>query len=135
MTRRWLRKTAALGLCLLASTRAGAQENAGDVGLARALVATESVTVAWNRAIRVSRSMPTLQVVVMPQLRRGSAIHARAWAALRELGASHVRFVPWVPYPRLAVAELEPPVTGSPSWNASLIDPIVADFAAAMERR
>jgi hypothetical protein len=89
------------------------------------------VTVDWTRVERVSRTTATLQVVVNPPLRRGSKIHAAAFRALRELGADDVRFVPWLPYPRLAVAELEPPRDGRTSWDFSLIDPLVGDFLEA----
>ncbi len=48
--------------------------------------------------------------------------------ALRDLGADYVRYVPWLPYPRLAVPELEPGV-----WDTSLIDPMMVDFFKATE--
>ena len=63
-----------------------------------------------------------------PSLRRGSAIHDAAFRALRDLQADFVRFVPWLPYPRLAVAALEPPRDDRTSWDFSLIDPLVIDF-------
>jgi hypothetical protein len=71
--------------------------------------------------------------VVNPLLRRGSVIHDRAFTELKSLGADYVRYVPWVPYPRLAVAELDPPTTGKTSWDFSLIDPITLDFLHATE--
>ena len=37
------------------------------------------VDVVWDKVIRVSNTTPTLQVVVNPPLRRGSAIHDRAF--------------------------------------------------------
>jgi hypothetical protein len=89
------------------------------------------VTINWTQTILVSRSTPTLQVVVNPPLRRGSAIHDPVFAALRDLGADNVRYVPWLPYPRLAVAELEPPTTNTTSWDFSLIDPLTLDFLDA----
>jgi hypothetical protein len=64
-------------------------------------------------------------------LRRGSQIHDRVFQALRELGADYVRYVPWLPYPRLGVAELEPPGDGKTSWDFSLIDPMTEDFMNA----
>jgi hypothetical protein len=64
-----------------------------------------------------------LQVVVNPPLRRGTAVHDSAFRALADLGAEYVRYVPWLPYPRLAVAELEPG-----KWDTSLIDPMTVDF-------
>ena len=89
------------------------------------------VTVDWNKTVLVSKSTPTLQVVVNPMLRAGSPIHDGAFQALKELGADYVRYVPWLPYPRLAVAELEPPTKQGTSWDFSLIDPITKDFLAA----
>ncbi|MGH9397944.1 MAG: GH39 family glycosyl hydrolase, partial [Terriglobia bacterium] len=79
----------------------------------------------------VSKATPTLQVVVNPPLRRGSAIHDRVFQALHALGADYVRYVPWLPYPKLGVAELEPPTNGKTSWDFSLIDPMMEDFMNA----
>jgi hypothetical protein len=52
---------------------------------------------------------------------------------VKELGADYVRYVPWLPYPRFAVAELEPPTAQKTSWDFSLIDPMTKDFLAATE--
>ncbi|MCL6464691.1 MAG: glycosyl hydrolase family 39, partial [Acidobacterium ailaaui] len=89
---------------------------------------TPSISVDWNKVLLISRSTPTLQVVVNPMLRRGSPIHDQSFAALKALGADYVRYVPWLPYPRLAVAELE-----EGSWDFSLIDPMTTDFLDATE--
>lgn len=84
-----------------------------------------------QKIIRVSRTTPTLQVVVNPMLRRGSEIHDNAYKALKDLGADYVRYVPWRPYPKLAVAELKPPKNGKTYWDFSLIDPMTVDFLEA----
>jgi hypothetical protein len=89
------------------------------------------VKVDWTKVESVSRTIPTLQVVVNPLLRRGSPIHDPAFQALRDLQADDVRFVPWFPYPRLAVAELLPPAADHTYWDFSLIDPVVFDFMDA----
>jgi hypothetical protein len=89
------------------------------------------VTPRWDNVVRVSKTTPTLQVVVNPPLRRGSAVHDGAFKALRDLEADYVRYVPWLPYPRLGVAELEPPKDGKTSWDFSLIDPMTIDFLEA----
>jgi hypothetical protein len=89
------------------------------------------VTVNWDKVMTVSKATPTLQVVVNPPLRRGSQIHDRVFQALHELGADYVRYVPWLPYPKLGVAELEPPADGKTSWDFSLIDPMMEDFMNA----
>jgi hypothetical protein len=89
------------------------------------------VTVNWDKVVTVSKTTPTLQVVVNPPLRRGSQIHDRVFQALHDLGADDVRYVPWLPYPKLGVAELEPPADGKTSWDFSLIDPMMEDFMNA----
>jgi hypothetical protein len=89
------------------------------------------VTVNWEKVEEVSKATPTLQVVVNPPLRRGSKIHDRVFEALKNLGADYVRYVPWLPYPKLGVAELEPPENGKTSWDFSLIDPMMEDLMNA----
>ena len=91
------------------------------------------VTIDWNKTVIVSKSTPTLQVVVNPMTRPGSPIHDQTFAALKSLGADYVRYVPWEPYPKLAVAELDPPTSSSTSWNFSLIDPMTKDFLNATD--
>jgi hypothetical protein len=105
----------------------------GVIMLAPALAEDQppKVAVQWDEVIRVSKTTPTLQVVVNPPLRRGSAIHDNAFRALRDLQADYVRYVPWLPYPKLGVAELEPPKGGKTSWDFSLIDPMTIDFLEA----
>jgi hypothetical protein len=91
------------------------------------------ITVQWDKPERTLRTSPTLQVVVMPPLERGSSIHDASFAAVKELGADYVRYVPWYPFPRFAVAELEPPKDGKTSWDFSRIDPMTLDFLHATE--
>lgn len=86
------------------------------------------VKVQWDQVTSISKATPTLQVVVNPPLERGSAIHDRVFDALHSLGADDVRYVPWLPYPKLAVAELEAPGAGKTSWDFSLIDPMMDDL-------
>jgi len=89
------------------------------------------LTVHWDRVTKESRTTPTLQVVVNPPLRRGTLVHDHAFLALHDLGADYVRYVPWLPYPRLGVAELEAPKDGKTFWDFSLIDPMTLDFLEA----
>ena len=91
----------------------------------------QKVEVDWNKIERVSNMTATLQVVVNPPLRRGSKIHDRVFSELQRLGADYVRYVPWLPYPKLGVAELEPPTKERTSWDFSLIDPLTIDFLNA----
>ncbi len=93
--------------------------------------APQKIIVDWNKDHRPLKTTASLQVVVNPLLRRGSPIHDRAFAELKSLGADYVRYVPWIPYPRLAVAELEPPTKEKTSWDFSLIDPLTVDFLDA----
>jgi len=87
----------------------------------------------WSKTVIVSKSTPTLQVVTNPMLNRGSPIHDGSFAALKALGADYVRYVPWLPYPKIAVAELEPPTKDHTSWDFTYIDPVTKDFLAATE--
>jgi hypothetical protein len=91
------------------------------------------LTIEWSKVIRATRTTPTLQVVVNPPLRRGTPVHDNAFLALKELGADDVRYVPWLPYPRLGVAELEPPGKEKTSWDFSVIDPMTIDFLEATQ--
>ncbi len=91
----------------------------------------DSLTVDWGKTQFVSKSVATLQVVVNPPLRRGSSIHDPTFAALAALGCDYVRYVPWLPYPKLAVAELQPPADRQTFWDFSLIDPVTLDFLQA----
>lgn len=121
-----LQRTLFLGLLLLTIARPLPAAESAATGPAVA-----QVTIDWTKTIFVSRSTPTLQVVVNPLLRRGSSIHDPVFAALRDLGAENVRYVPWLPYPRLAVAELAPPTATKTFWDFSLIDPMTLDFLDA----
>lgn len=90
-----------------------------------------TVTPLWDRVVSVSKTTATLQVVVNPPLERGTPVHDNAFQALNQLGADYVRYVPWLPYPKLGVAELDPPQNGKTSWDFKLIDPMTVDFLDA----
>jgi hypothetical protein len=92
---------------------------------------TVQLNIHWDKVTVVSRSTPTLQVVVNPPLRPGEPLNIASYRAVKELGADYVRYVPWSPYPRLAVAELEPPTPQKTLWDFSVIDPMTTDFLAA----
>ena len=89
------------------------------------------VVAHWDKVIRTTKTTATLQVVVNPPLQRGTPVHDNAFKALHELGADYVRYVPWLPYPKLGVAELEPPKDGKTSWDFTSIDPMTVDFLEA----
>jgi Glycosyl hydrolases family 39 len=91
------------------------------------------ITVNWSAGRNALKTTPTLQVVVNPLLRRGATIHDAAFANLKDLSADYVRYVPWHPYPRLAVVELKAPTRDKTYWDFSLIDPMTIDFLNATE--
>jgi hypothetical protein len=109
--------------CLLAGLAAASAWSAADQAA--------SLKIDWNKVTRESQTTPTLQVVVNPPLRRGSQIHDRVYEELKRLGPDYVRYVPWLPYPKLAVAELKPPDATETYWDFSLIDPMTVDFLNA----
>ena len=92
-----------------------------------------TATIHWDKTTVVSQTTPTLQVVVNPPLRPGEPLGVAAYKAVKDLGADYVRYVPWLPYPKLGVAELEPPSPQKTSWDFSLIDPMTKDFLAATD--
>jgi hypothetical protein len=108
-----------------------------SVGVAQSALsqqpAVSDLKINWSKTVMESKSTPALQVVVNPQVIRGSKLHDGSFAALKMLGADYVRYVPWLPYPRQAVAELEPPTKDKTSWEFKYIDPTLEDFMKATE--
>jgi hypothetical protein len=100
---------------------------------AAAQEAQQRVDIDWDKTVIVTKSTPTLQVVTNPMLNPGSPIHDGSFSALKALGADYVRYVPWLPYPKIAVAELDPPTNEKTSWDFTYIDPVTKDFLAATE--
>jgi Glycosyl hydrolases family 39 len=105
----------------------------GFSGLAVAQTPEPPAHIHWDKTIIVSKSTPTLQVVTNPMLNPGAPIHDGSFAALKALGADYVRYVPWLPYPKIAVAELDAPTKEKTSWDFTYIDPVTKDFLAATE--
>src|ERR1700722_16908538 len=93
--------------------------------------APDTLMVKWDQTQMISKTALTLQVVVNPPLRRGTSMHDSIFTALQALGCDYVRYVPWLPYPRLGVAELQPPTHEKTSWDFSVIDPMTLDFLNA----
>ena len=94
-----------------------------------------AIAVNWERTIAKSRTSISIQVCPEPPMRRGAPLHGHIWGALRDMKIDYARLQPWYPYPRLGVAELEPPKDGRTFWDFSHMDPIVEDFYAAAEGR
>src|ERR1017187_1342216 len=65
---------------------------AGSIALAQSKSTPNVITLDWNKTIIVSKSTPTLQIVVNPMLRSGSPIHDAAYQAVKPLGADYVRY-------------------------------------------
>ncbi len=76
------------------------------------------LTIHWDKVTAISKTTPTLQMVVNPPLRPGQPLGKAAYTAVKDLGVDYVRYVPWLPYPKLAVAELEPPTHQRPLGNS-----------------
>src|SRR5206468_343233 len=87
--------------------------------LARAQRTVVSVDWATPVGVGTLRTTLTYQVVVNPLTTRGSPIHTAIHDAIRTLNATLVRYVPWLPYPRLGVAELERPSRGLCGFRSS----------------
>lgn len=83
---------------------------------------TPALIVNWDKVIMTSKTTPTLQVVENPAVRSSSPIHANVFKALKDLGADYVRYVPWFPYPKMAVAELKAPTKDSTFWDFTYLD-------------
>lgn len=68
------------------------------------------IEISWNKHDYVLHTIPTLQVVANPLLMREiSPIHDNIFSNLKQLNAEYARYAAWFPYPKLAVAELDPP--------------------------
>jgi len=81
-----------------------------------------TLQVDWSTVTSVSKTTPTLQLVENPMVRPSSPIHKATFEALKNLGADYVRYVPWFPYPKMAVAELKAPTKEKTSWDFTYAD-------------
>jgi len=82
------------------------------------------IDVHWDKVVRVSKTIPTILYIGTPKTKRGSPLHDPMLKAIQELGADDVRYAPCNLYPRLSIAELEPPTKTSTSWDFSRLIPI-----------
>ena len=90
-----------------------------------------TVSIDWDKTLFVSKTTPTLQLVENPMVRPGSPIHKNVFKALKDLQADYVRYVPWFPYPKMAVAELAPPTATNTFWDFSYLDSTMNAFMEA----
>jgi len=98
-------------------------------GFSQQVSSVITVNVDWTKTISISQTIPTLQLVVNPLIRRGSPIWENTFLYLKKLDTDFSRFVPWLPYPKLAVAELDPP-TSNPRCATGSTDQIVHLFCS-----
>ncbi len=68
------------------------------------------ITVNWTAHDYNLHTIPTFQVVTNPLVsRQFSPISDKIFANIKQLNAEYSRYAVWFPYPKLAVAELDPP--------------------------
>ena len=93
-----------------------------------------AVAVDFARVTAVNKVRPSVQVVSHHFLWRDSPIAAQSWATLKQLGASYVRWVPWLPYAAYGVGQLMPPspyLCAPQNWaTGSQVEPITLDCGA-----
>jgi len=89
-------------------------------------------TLLWNEITSVSKAITTLQVVGNPLLNpETSPVADKIFALLSQLNTNLIRYVPWFPYPKVGVAELNPPKGGATSWDFTDIEPQFRRFMNA----
>ena len=93
----------------------------------------DTLSVNWKKIISVSKTSATLQVVENPMVRNSSSIHPNTFKALKNLGADYVRYVPWFPYPKMAVAELKRPAKDKTFWDFTYLDSTMQAIMEATE--
>ena len=90
------------------------------------------ITMDWQDVVIESKTTTTLQVVVNPMLLRNSSIHENSLKSLESVAANYVRFVPWFPYPKLSVPEIDAPIIDGDMcttfWDFTYADQFVEDF-------
>ena len=68
-----------------------------------------NVTVNWTSVIGLSDIVPSVNVIVSPLLLPESPIFDQIWQSLLDLNTSYLRVQEYRYYPRLCIAQLEPP--------------------------
>jgi hypothetical protein len=76
-----------------------------------------------------------MEVCVEPPMLRSKRTHDPLFRTLADFDGQYSRLAFWFPYPRMAVAELEPPTRSRTSWDFRLLDPVVIDFMKAANGR
>lgn len=69
-----------------------------------------AIEVSWSTVDYHLHTIPTLQIVTNPLVsRQFSPVSKAIFENLKQLNAEYARYAVWFPYPKLAVAELDPP--------------------------
>src|ERR1017187_7737517 len=92
------------------------------------------INVHWDQVIRVSKTAPTIDLGAGPMVWRGSPIHDKVFANLKELGADDVRYTGGgYVYAYYGVVEMAPPTATTTSWNFSTVDSLTEDAMNALK--
>ena len=83
-----------------------------SAALAVAQAQTTTVSVSWTSTVKTLNTVAAFQTVVNPVTSRESPYHDAVYDKIATLGAPYQRYVPWLPYPRMGIAELERPSHG-----------------------
>jgi hypothetical protein len=68
------------------------------------------IEVAWSAHDYNLHTIPTFQIVTNPLVsRQFSPVSTTIYDNIKQLNAEYARFAVWFPYPKIAVAELDPP--------------------------
>lgn len=68
------------------------------------------IDVSWSEMEYKLHTVPSIQVITNPMLTREySPIHKEVFSNLAQLKVSYARYAAWFAYPRIVVAELDPP--------------------------
>jgi hypothetical protein len=68
------------------------------------------IEVTWSTHDYDLHTIPTFQLVTNPLVsRQFSPVSKEIFANIKQLNAEYARYAVWFPYPKLAVAELDPP--------------------------
>ena len=71
---------------------------------------TIAIEVSWSAVDYPLHTIPTIQIVTNPLVsRQFSPVSKAIFEKLNQLNAEYTRYAAWFPYPKLAVAELDPP--------------------------
>lgn len=89
----------------------------------------------WSNVSGRVNTELSIEICVEPPLLSRSPIKDALFDSLRKLKVNYARLAFWFPYPRLSVAELQPPSDYRTYWDFTLLDSVVQSFYNASEGR